>query len=238
MRLDILVTLISSVYAQVLATYHDYEADRLLLGSSYDNSPGWCGIRYSVLNVARITAINGMNEGLCNQCLAVQNVNGGPIVYVLAVDQKQGPGLDIAKSSYQAINPNGDPLDPSTVRYQLVDSSHCTGICQGSREECTLGQRNLLPANLLESRPLVESSLTSSSGSGGGHSRPNPTTSSTTVVVTTRPVSVDSTTSTIEPIEPTTQVVVGSAPEPIYGVFESSTVPTNPLFILIAILLI
>ena len=108
----ILLCLIQIAYTQVLATYHDYEGDRNTLGRAYDNSPGWCGIRYSVLNVARITAVNGMHEGLCNQCLAVQNVNGGPVVYVLAVDQKQGEGLDIARSSYHALNPAENPKLP------------------------------------------------------------------------------------------------------------------------------
>jgi hypothetical protein len=159
------LTLISTIIAQgVRTTYHPYEEDRQALGAAYDNSPGWCGIRYSVLNVARITAVHGMNENLCGRCLAVQNVNGGPVVHVLAVDWKGDPGLDMARSSYQALNPGTNPLDPSVASYRIVDQSLCSGICQGGPEECTPGRRNLLPASLLPSRPMVPATL----GGGGG----------------------------------------------------------------------
>jgi hypothetical protein len=165
MKITAALSLAVVAYAQVRATYHDYEGDRARLGRAYDNSPGWCGIRYSVLNVARITAINGMNAGLCNQCLEVQNVNGGPVVYVLAVDWKADPGLDIARSSYAALTPGANPLDPQQVRYRVVDPSHCAGICQGTADECTPGRRNLLPAYLLPPGPFVAATF---GGSGGG----------------------------------------------------------------------
>jgi hypothetical protein len=230
---------ISTVFAQVLATYHDYEGDRATLGRAYDNSPGWCGIRYSVLNVARITAVNGLGESMCNQCLEVQNANGGPIVYVLAVDQKQGPGLDIARSSYAALTPAANPLDPQQVRYRVVDHSNCAGICQGTADECTPGRRNLLPANLLPPGPFVGASL-------GGSPRPAerstpapPTTPqnsnaqpqsnqsrspqsqpTSSVVVTSSSIA----TSTASPdAQITVQAKYGSLPEPIYGVMEHTS---------------
>ena len=42
-------------------TTHDYELSLKQIGyPALDNSPGWCGIRYSMLNIARITAVNGL----------------------------------------------------------------------------------------------------------------------------------------------------------------------------------
>lgn len=132
-------------------TYHDYEGDRQRLGLAYDTSPGWCGIRYSVLNVARITAVHGLGTGMCNQCLEMQGIQGGPKVYVLAVDQKGGAGLDVAPSSFQAAFPGANILDPQTCSWRIVAPELCGTICYGSVEECTPGVRNLLPATLLPS---------------------------------------------------------------------------------------
>jgi hypothetical protein len=143
--------LITYAYAQEWfqdrCTFHDYESYKPL--RQYDNSPGWCGVRYSVLNVARITAVNGMNADGCNRCLEVTGADGTNPIYVLAVDFKADPGLDIAKSSYMALFPNQNPLDPNICRWRRVNPSFCGKICFGTSEECTPGQRNLLPGYLL-----------------------------------------------------------------------------------------
>jgi hypothetical protein len=105
-----------------------------------------------VLNIARITAVNGLNTpSNCNQCLEISGdgrSNQQP-VYVLAVDQKGDPGLDIARSSYQKLFPDKNWLDPQICNWRVVDSSYCAGICVGTPEECNQGSRNLLPAYLL-----------------------------------------------------------------------------------------
>ncbi|TPX60258.1 hypothetical protein SpCBS45565_g07543 [Spizellomyces sp. 'palustris'] len=133
-------------------TFHDYEGDQTRLGESYDNSPGWCGIRYSALNTARITAVSGLGESLCNACLEILpdgNSTSTKSTYVLAVDQKGAAGLDVARTSFQSTFPGSNPLDPQVCRYRVVDSSLCGGVCFGSAEECTAGKRCLLPANAL-----------------------------------------------------------------------------------------
>ncbi|KAJ3280785.1 hypothetical protein HK104_000405 [Borealophlyctis nickersoniae] len=133
-----------------LCTFHNYEGDKARLGAAYDNSPGWCGIRYSALNAARITAVHGLDTGAkCGLCLEIASASGGPSAYVLAVDQKGAPGLDVAKSSFQAIFPKANPYDPQTCKWRTVASSLCQGVCFGSKQECTPGVRNLLPAYLL-----------------------------------------------------------------------------------------
>nr|KAJ3412749.1 hypothetical protein HK105_002264 [Polyrhizophydium stewartii] len=129
-------------------TYHPYEEDMARLGSAYDNSPAWCGFRYSALNVARIVSVNGMGDSQCGQCLEFRNAAGGPSVFVLAVDQKGAAGLDISRSSFSAAFPGQNPLDPQTCAWRIVDPSNCVGICSGL--ECaTPGRRNMLPASLL-----------------------------------------------------------------------------------------
>jgi hypothetical protein len=143
-------------------TFHPYESDKEKWNIEYDNSPGWCGIRYSMLNVARITAINGMNSALCNQCIQVQGSKGGPFIYVLAVDYKEAPGLDIAKSSFQALFPKSNPFDPQICRWRVVNPKYCGKICIGSEEECTPGSRNLLPASLLPTLPKNRNVLSES----------------------------------------------------------------------------
>ncbi|KAI8925978.1 hypothetical protein BC831DRAFT_458506 [Entophlyctis helioformis] len=134
-------------------TYHPYEEDKARLGASYDNSPAWCGIRYSALNAARIVAVNGLGTGMCAQCIEFRGANGGPSMFVLAVDQKGDPGLDVARSSFQAAFPGSNPLDPQVCAWRIVAPSNCAGVCFGSASECTPGVRNMLPANLLP--PIV-----------------------------------------------------------------------------------
>ncbi|KAJ3278135.1 hypothetical protein HK104_002611 [Borealophlyctis nickersoniae] len=158
-------------WTQVPCTYHDYEGDKARFGPAYDNNPGWCGIRYSALNAARITAISTMDEHLCGKCLEITSSSSGsgPSQYVLAIDQKAAPGLDIARTSFAAMFPGSNPLDPQTCMYRIVADSMCTGVCFG--EECTPGTRNALPAYLL---PPVASGV-------GQH----PTTTTTAPVTTT-----------------------------------------------------
>ncbi|KAJ3289354.1 hypothetical protein HK104_007522 [Borealophlyctis nickersoniae] len=131
----------------VRCTYHDYEGDKSRLGTSYDDSPGWCGYRYSVLDVSRITAVSGMDVALCGKCLEISGANGGPSTYVMAVDQKGDPGLDVARTSFAKTFPGSNPLDPQSCRYRVVSDDYCAGICNGA--ECKPGVRNYLPAYLL-----------------------------------------------------------------------------------------
>ena len=151
MSITIMIT-VSSVMSQIFSgtsnrcTYHHYES--FVPAEIYDNSPGWCGIRYSSLDLTRVTAVNGMNEGGCNQCLEV-TAEGGNTIYVLAIDFKADPGLDISETSFHHMFPDGNPLDPITCSWNVVDPCYCTDICTGSPEECTIGLRNLLPAYLM-----------------------------------------------------------------------------------------
>ncbi|KAJ3278737.1 hypothetical protein HK104_002067 [Borealophlyctis nickersoniae] len=166
-------------WTEVPCTYHDYEGDKANLGAAYDNSPGWCGIRYSALNAARITAIDTMHESLCGKCLEIASSSGsGPSQYVLAIDQKGAPGLDVARTSFAAAFPGSNPLDPQSCMYRIVADEMCAGVCFGSAQECTPGVRNLLPAYLL---PPV--------GSGSGGQQPQqpqqPTTTTTNAQVAT-----------------------------------------------------
>ncbi|OAJ37979.1 hypothetical protein BDEG_21947 [Batrachochytrium dendrobatidis JEL423] len=146
-------------------TYHPYEEDLARLGATaYDNAPGWCGIRYSALNIQRIVAVNGLGSSMCAQCLEFRNAAGGPSMFVLAVDQKGAPGLDVSHTSFQNAFPGANALDPQTCSWRITSQSYCSGTCFGSPEECTPGQRNLLPAYLL---PPVGSS-------GKPHPTPTP----------------------------------------------------------------
>lgn len=205
-------------FTTVPCTFHDYEADKQQLGTSYDNSPGWCGTRYSSLNVARITAISGLSGSLCNACLEITSASGGPSEYVLAVDQKQGNGLDIAKSSFQNVFPGKNPLDPQMCRFRVVENKFCERVCFGSREECTPGVRNLLPAYLLppvdgkdgasdrygekneqSQEPAAGKSTPKSEDAAIASSHDTPNNPTTTTSTTTSTDSPDSDTSTTEP---------------------------------------
>ncbi|KAJ3304468.1 hypothetical protein HDV03_002812 [Kappamyces sp. JEL0829] len=122
-----------------------------------DSSAPWCGQRYSVLNNARIVSVSGMSSDLCNQCIEI--VGAGSSVYAWAVDQREAHGLDIAESSYQALFPNSNLLDPQTCQWRVVSPSYCGTICYGSAEECTPGVKNLLPASLLPSVGIAPQGL-------------------------------------------------------------------------------
>ncbi|KAI8926382.1 hypothetical protein BC831DRAFT_456510 [Entophlyctis helioformis] len=139
----------SAAWSTGRCTYHPYESDGLRLGQAYDNSPGWCGYRYSALNIARITALHGITAAECGNCLQIQSSSGvGPLAHVLVVDQKGDPGLDVAKSSFAALFPGENPLDPQVCRWRVVGIEHCRGVCGGP--ECAVpGVRNLLPAYLM-----------------------------------------------------------------------------------------
>ena len=140
-------------------TFHPYEEDFARLGQDLDNSPGWCGIRYSVLNLARIVAVNGLEAKNCVQCLEVSSASGGPKTFILAVDKKSDPGLDVAKSSYEAMFPGKNPLDPQLCQWKVVSYQKCGGICVAGEEECSTGKRNLLPAYLLPKYPSAQIGL-------------------------------------------------------------------------------
>ncbi|KAJ3334914.1 hypothetical protein HDU91_002458, partial [Kappamyces sp. JEL0680] len=128
-----------------------------------DNSAPWCGQRYSVLNVARVVAIPNMSADKCNQCIEI--IGSADPVYVLVIDQREAYGLDIAESSYQALFPGANILDPQTCQYRFVDPSLCGTICYGSSDECTPGVRNLLPSYLLA--PTSPAPIGLSAGSTG-----------------------------------------------------------------------
>ena len=165
--------LIASIAAQGMSgssarcTYHDYESYEPV--ASFENSPGWCGIRYSQLNLARITAVNGLGGDGCAKCLRVSGPAGS--LYVLAVDTKADPGLDIARTSFAAIT-NTNVLNPISCSWTVVADSFCQGICTGTAAECTPGRRNLLPAPILVqqygARPRAPQGLGSVQVSGGG----------------------------------------------------------------------
>ncbi|KAL2911794.1 hypothetical protein HK105_208727 [Polyrhizophydium stewartii] len=152
-------------------TYHPYQEDLARLGSAYDNSPGWCGIRYTALDITRVVAIRGVTAGQCAQCLEFRNAAGGPSEFVLIIDEKGAEGLDISRSSFSSAFPGQNPLDPQTCAWRIVDPSNCAGICRGSALECTPGQRNLLPASQLP--PLGSSGNSGGSNSGGNNSGGN-----------------------------------------------------------------
>ena len=148
-------------------TYHDYESYEPV--ANFENSPGWCGIRYSQLNLARITAVNGLGGDGCAKCLRVSGPAGS--LYVLAIDTKADPGLDIARSSFAAIT-NENVLNPVSCSWTVVADSFCSGICTGTAAECTPGQRNLFPAPYLVeqfgARPRAPQGLNGQFVSGGG----------------------------------------------------------------------
>lgn len=105
-------------------------------------------------------------------------------VYVLAVDLKGAPGLDVAKTSFAAAFPDANPYDPQMCRWRVVSDGYCGGVCFGVGEECTPGVRNLLPANLLGSADPPasgSSSPTSSSSPFTTSSSPPPPPPSTTL---------------------------------------------------------
>ncbi|RKO96069.1 hypothetical protein CAUPRSCDRAFT_12231, partial [Caulochytrium protostelioides] len=104
-----------------LCTYHNYEGDMATFGpTAYDNSPGWCGYRYSSMDLSRVMAMNSIQAATCNSCWAVRSATdaSSPTRYILAIDQKGAEGLDIAKSSFEAIFPNANPADPQTCNWE------------------------------------------------------------------------------------------------------------------------
>ncbi|KAJ3272849.1 hypothetical protein HDV01_005172 [Terramyces sp. JEL0728] len=230
-----LLALLTPVFAQFgsdwqqgRCTYHPYEEDMKSLGSAYDNSPGWCGIRYTMLNVARIVAVHGLGAGNCNMCLEMANASGGPSVYILAVDQKGDPGLDVAKSSFQAAFPNSNALDPEVCKWRVVDHSHCGGICVGSPDECTVGQRNLLPAYLLPKLPPAVDGL--NAGNSGSNNIPAPTTVAQLVPAATTKAVLTKTASVLnKPLgKETTQVAVSTIPPKTPITTKAVVAPTQP----------
>ena len=147
-----------------VATYHDYESALSIDPRALDNNGPFCGHRYSILNIARIAAVNLMNPALCNQCIEVQGLgpDAGPSVYMLAVDKKGASGLDIAGSSFQALFPSANILDPQRANWRVVDASLCGKICFGTTEECTIGYQNNLPGYLLPAMDVAPHGLANS----------------------------------------------------------------------------
>lgn len=131
--------------------------------SLFRKDPGWCGIRYSSLNVQRIVSMSNISPELCGKCVKLQGANGGPVQYALAMDQRGAAGLDISKTTYENMFPGQNPLNPQQCVYEVVHDSFCSGICCGVGEECTPGVRNSLPAYLLP----AASGCPSFSGRGG-----------------------------------------------------------------------
>jgi hypothetical protein len=150
--LSLLLFLNAYAWTEGPCTAHFYE-DLRPLKEKMDYNPGWCGTRYTMLNLARITAVHGITADGCNKCLQVQNARGGPSIFVWATDRKEAPGLDISRESFQRMTPGSNVLDPQVCRWQVVPNERCGRICFGSSEECTSGVRNSLPAPLLPSMP-------------------------------------------------------------------------------------
>jgi hypothetical protein len=149
-----LIPIVAATWTEGPCTYHPYQEDLKRFGEPYDNNPGWCGTRYTMLNVARITAIHGITADTCNQCLEVQNARSpGQSIYVLVTDRKEAPGLDMALDSFRLVAPGSNPLDPQLCRWKFVGANKCGQICFGTKEECTPGVRNSLPAYLLPKMP-------------------------------------------------------------------------------------
>ncbi|KAI8926381.1 hypothetical protein BC831DRAFT_228438 [Entophlyctis helioformis] len=96
-------------------TYHPYEEDKARLGASYDNSPGWCGIRYSALNAARIVAVNGLGTGMCAQCIpcscSPSTKRAIPVSTLLARASRQ-PFPDPTRSTRKCV-PGASSLRPT-----------------------------------------------------------------------------------------------------------------------------
>ncbi|KAI8373309.1 hypothetical protein BD560DRAFT_467202 [Blakeslea trispora] len=85
-----------------------------------------CGMPYSELNLARITAVQAIDTANeCGQCLKVTNLNTGEHIYVLAVD-KGGRGLDISIPAFESLF--GQKTDPSPAKWTNVKKSNCEGI--------------------------------------------------------------------------------------------------------------
>lgn len=228
--------------ANLDCTMNAYEGAYAQLGKSLDNSPAWCGIRYSVLNVARIVSLPNMDPSKCNQCIEIVGTGplSGPSVYVLAVDQRVAYGLDIAESSYHALFPSDNILNPHVCKYRAVNPSLCGKICYGSAEECTVGVRNLLPASLLPAAGQAPIGLYNNNA-------PAPTTTTSQpkvlaplytnpdVAVTTKPTSppkpIQTTVATVTTILTTTRPtasattvdVFGSNPNAVFGVVSGSS---------------
>lgn len=136
-----------SVPEPFTCTYHDYEGMYSTLGLALDNSPGWCGIRYSKLDLTRVIALNGINEKDCNKCIQIFG-ESGLFEYVLVIDLKVAAGIDMSKSVMQKIFPSQDPLNPKSCSYNFVDFSFCSDICTGNKFECTESTRNIIPPYL------------------------------------------------------------------------------------------
>ncbi|RKO97810.1 hypothetical protein CXG81DRAFT_27262 [Caulochytrium protostelioides] len=162
-----------------LCTYHNYEGDMASRGSSsYDSSPGWCGYRYSSMDLSRVMAMNSINGASCNTCWAVRDASkSGPPTYILAIDQKGAEGLDIALTAFKAIFPYANPADPQTCAWEQVDTSYCFDVCRGSDLECTQSLRNTLPISQLGS-PAGTGNLRYANGQlakSGAAATPTPT---------------------------------------------------------------
>lgn len=149
------------VEQNIVATFHDYETALERDPRALDNNAPFCGHRYSILNTARIVAVNLMAADMCNQCIEIQGLgpDAGSSLFVLAVDKKGAGGLDIAGSSFQALFPTANILDPQRANWRVVDPALCGKICFGTTEECTVGFQNNLPGYLLPPMPLAPHGL-------------------------------------------------------------------------------
>ena len=72
------------------------------------------------------------DPSLCNKCVRIKGLNSiGPSMYVLMIDRKAAPGLDIAKTTFMELFPDKNPLDPQQCEYSIVEDIYCQNICWG-----------------------------------------------------------------------------------------------------------
>ncbi|NBO98911.1 MAG: hypothetical protein EBU90_02115 [Proteobacteria bacterium] len=134
-------------------TMHDYEGDQKRFGvAAYDNQPPWCGQKYSNYNVSRIMAMSIMTRTNCDKCFLV---TGEKSVYILGVDKKADPGLDIARSSFVELFPNSDPLNPQDCSFVQVPLWHCTQSGPPPPSVVSVSQPSVSPPSV--SQPSVVS---------------------------------------------------------------------------------
>lgn len=130
-------------------SYHPYIQVGLTDPGSYTKQTTSCGTEYGHLNIGYVMSIDDGTGLGCNRCYAVTSQATGKQVYILGVDRKGSPGLDIGESAWADLghderSDTSSPLHYAQVqqcKWREVDASNCAGICKSQTPEldCTSG---------------------------------------------------------------------------------------------------
>ena len=130
-------------------SYHPFIQGALPSPQTYAKITTSCGTEYGHLNIGYVMSIDDGTGSGCNRCYAVKSQLTGKEVYILGVDIKGSPGLDIGESAWADLGHNervntNDPhhyANMQTCEWKQVAASNCAGICKSQVPgvDCSVG---------------------------------------------------------------------------------------------------